>query len=76
MQTWRDGHGRATDAAEAIRTALASLGVAEAAWSNVRPLVTQTGRPYVDLGTVRADVVEQLAESLRTAATAVCRHVD
>ncbi|WP_329380575.1 hypothetical protein OG625_15200 [Streptomyces sp. NBC_01351] len=66
METWRDGRSRATDATEAIRAALAALGVAEAAWSGVRPLVTQTGRPYVDLGTLRAEVVEQLAEALRS----------
>ncbi|MGW0393137.1 hypothetical protein ACWDYJ_20015 [Streptomyces sp. NPDC003042] len=65
MQTWRDGRTRAADAAEAIRTALAALGVAESAWSGIRPTVTHTGRPYVHLGMIRADVVEQVAEALR-----------
>ncbi|HBF80117.1 MAG TPA: hypothetical protein DD420_09360 [Streptomyces sp.] len=71
MQTWRDGRARATDAAESIRAALAALGVPESAWGGVRPMVTQTGRPYVDLGTLRADVVEQVAEALRGATTSV-----
>lgn len=71
MQTWRDGWARATDAAESIRAALAALGLPESSWSSVRPVVTKTGRPYVDLGTVRADVVEQVAEALRGARTSV-----
>ncbi|GLV97337.1 hypothetical protein ABTX82_26305 [Streptomyces lavendulae] len=65
MQTWRDGWVRATDAAEAVRTALAALGVPEGEWCGLRPLVTKTGGPLVDLGTVRAEAAERLAEALR-----------
>lgn len=65
MQTWRDGWARATDASEAIRAALAASGVPEAAWSGVRPVVTKTGRPYVELGTVQADLAERIAQALR-----------
>jgi hypothetical protein len=68
MQTWRDGWARATDAAEAMRVVLASLGVPEAAWIGVRPVVTKTGRPYVELGTVQADLAEQIAEAFRVSA--------
>ncbi|MFI5762762.1 hypothetical protein ACIA8F_17685 [Streptomyces sp. NPDC051563] len=32
MQTWRDGRAKATDATEAIRAALASLGLPGSAW--------------------------------------------
>ncbi|MER5933485.1 hypothetical protein [Streptomyces sp. NPDC002054] len=71
MQTWRDGWTRAADAAESIRAALAALGLPESAWSSVRPTVTKTGRPYVELGTLRADVAEQIAEALRGAMTSV-----
>lgn len=65
MQTWRDSWTRATDSAESIRAALAALGVPEAAWTSVRPVVTKTGRAYVELGTVQAEVVEEIAEALR-----------
>lgn len=65
MQTWRDGHDRATDATEAIRAALAALGVPESSLTGLRPTVTHTGRPYVHLGMLPADVVQQIAEALR-----------
>jgi hypothetical protein len=71
MRPWRDGWTRATDAAESIRAALAALGLPESARSSVRPTVTKTGRPYVELGTLRADVVEQIAEDLRGATASV-----
>ncbi|WP_371678809.1 hypothetical protein [Streptomyces sp. NBC_01276] len=69
MQTWRDGWVRATDAAEAVRTSLAALGVSEDAWRGLRPLVTEAGGPLVDLGTVRAEAAERLAEALRAVMT-------
>ncbi len=69
MQTWRDGHGRATDAAESLRAALASLGVPESTWSGIRPSVTHTGKPYVHLGMLSADVVERIAEAMRITET-------
>ncbi|WP_327285520.1 MULTISPECIES: hypothetical protein [unclassified Streptomyces] len=65
MQTWRDAHTRATDAREALAAALAALDVPETTWNTVRPAVTHNGTPYVHLGMIRADVVEQMAEALR-----------
>lgn len=65
MQTYRDGRKQATDAAEAIRAALASLGLPESVWGSVRPMVTHSGKPYVHLGMVRADVAEKVAEAMR-----------
>ncbi|MER5813001.1 hypothetical protein ABT143_33275 [Streptomyces sp. NPDC002033] len=65
MQTWRDGHTRATDALESFRAALAALGIPEATWTGMRPTVTFNGLPYVHLGMLPADVVEQIAEVLR-----------
>ncbi|WP_329103701.1 hypothetical protein [Streptomyces sp. NBC_01439] len=69
MQTWRDGHTRATDAAESLRAALAALGVPETAWSGMRPTVTYNGLAYVHLGMLPADVVEQIAEAMRATRT-------
>lgn len=69
MQTWRDGRAKATDATEAIRAALASLGLPESAWGGVRPTVTFNGLPYVHLGMLPADVVEQMAEAMRVTRT-------
>lgn len=67
MQTWRDGRTRADAAATAIREALYALGLSEAAVRGIRPVVTPSGRPYVDLGMLRADQVEQAAKAIRTA---------
>lgn len=68
MQTWRDSWTRATDATDAIRAALAALGVPEATWSTVMPAVTHSGQAYVNLGMIPADAAEQLAEALRSPA--------
>ncbi|WP_244207197.1 hypothetical protein [Streptomyces swartbergensis] len=65
MQTYRDGRKEATDAAEAIREALAGLGLPESVWGSVRPMVTRSGKPYVHLGMVRADAAEKMAEAMR-----------
>lgn len=69
MQTWRDAWGRADDASESIRAALAALGVPESVWGTLRPSVTHNGHAYVDFGKLPADVVEQIAEALRLPAT-------
>ncbi|MFI1835967.1 hypothetical protein [Streptomyces olivaceoviridis] len=66
MQTYRDGRARATDASEAIRAALASLGIPESVWGSIRPLVTHRGSPYVHLGMIRADMVEKIAAAIQT----------
>ncbi|QOV37653.1 hypothetical protein IM697_04270 [Streptomyces ferrugineus] len=66
METWRDARSRAVGAAEALRAALAALGVPESVWGTVRPMVTHKGTPYVHVGMVRAEVAEQIAEAMRT----------
>ncbi|MET9813897.1 hypothetical protein [Streptomyces sp. NPDC006355] len=65
MQTYRDGRKQATDAAEAIREALAGLDLPESVWGGVRPMVTHSGKPYVHLGMVRADAAEKMAEAMQ-----------
>ncbi|WP_435244528.1 hypothetical protein [Streptomyces sioyaensis] len=67
MQTWREGHKRADEAAAAIREALFALGLSEAIGRGIRPVVTQSGKPYVDLGMLRADQVELAAKAIRAA---------
>lgn len=68
MQTYRDGRKQATDAAEAVREALAGLGLPESVWGSVRPMVTHSGAPYVHIGMLRADAAERMAEAMRTPA--------
>ncbi|MBV1947398.1 MULTISPECIES: hypothetical protein [Streptomyces] len=71
MQTYPDGRQAADDAAEAIRTALAGLGLPERVWGGVRPMVTHSGKPYVHLGMVRAEVAKRIAEAMQASASAV-----
>ncbi|WP_405609053.1 hypothetical protein [Streptomyces sp. NBC_00076] len=71
MQTYRDGRKQAEDAAEALREALAALGLPERVWSSVRPMVTHSGNAYVHLGMVRADAAVKMAEAMQAAAEAV-----
>ncbi|MGC9539524.1 hypothetical protein [Streptomyces sp. UG1] len=66
MGTYRARRREATEAAEAIRAALAALGLPERVWGSVRPVVTHRGTPYVHIGMVRADVAEKMAEAMRT----------
>ncbi|WP_435283299.1 hypothetical protein [Streptomyces koelreuteriae] len=70
MQAYRDGRSKATEAAEAVREALAGLGFPESVWGSVRPMVTRSGKPYVHLGMVRADVAEKIAEAMRASSSA------
>ncbi|OII67704.1 hypothetical protein BJP39_06385 [Streptomyces sp. CC77] len=70
MQTWRDARERAVDAAEAVRVALAALGLPENVWRGVRPVVTHKGTAYVHVGMVSADAAERLAEAVRPSASA------
>ncbi|MEO3976378.1 hypothetical protein [Streptomyces sp. CAU 1734] len=67
MQNWRDERSAAGDAAEALREALADLGVPERDCRSISPVVTGAGTPYVHLGMLRPDAVEQIAEALRRA---------
>jgi len=66
MQTWRDARTRAVEAAEALRSALAALGLPESVWGSVRPTVTHKGAAYVHVGMVRAEAAERIAEAVRT----------
>ncbi|MDO0938652.1 hypothetical protein QQY66_45640 [Streptomyces sp. DG2A-72] len=68
MQTYRDGRKAASAASEAIREALAGLGLPESVWGSVRPMVTHSGTAYVHLGMVRADVAERMAEAMQAPA--------
>ncbi|MFE7575501.1 hypothetical protein ACFU5Z_12240 [Streptomyces sp. NPDC057521] len=70
MQTYRDGRQAADDAANALRAALAGLGLPERVWVDVRPMVTNSGKPYVHLGMMRADAVAAIAEAIGTPADA------
>lgn len=67
MQTWRNSQSRAVDATTALREALAALGVPERVQQHLRPMVTHSGAPFVHVGMVRAEHVEQIAEALRAA---------
>ncbi|MDT9694733.1 hypothetical protein [Streptomyces sp. P17] len=71
MDTYRAGRKEATEAAEAVRAALAALGLPERVWGSVRPMVTHKGSPYVHIGMVRADAAEKMAEAMRAPAEAV-----
>ncbi|MEW1546026.1 hypothetical protein [Streptomyces tsukubensis] len=66
MQTWRDARSKAVDATEAIRAAMAAIGLPEAFWSSLRPVVTHSGKSYVNVGMVPAEAAEQIAEAMRT----------
>lgn len=64
MDTYRAGRQAATDAADAVRDALAGLGLPESAWRGIRPMVTHSGKAYVHVGMIRADAAATLAEAL------------
>ncbi|GGZ70892.1 hypothetical protein GCM10010344_42030 [Streptomyces bluensis] len=68
MQTWRDSRSRADSATDALREALAGLGIPERVQRHLRPMVTHRGSPMVHVGMLQAEHVEQIAEALRVAA--------
>ncbi|MFF0451245.1 hypothetical protein ACFYT4_33540 [Streptomyces sp. NPDC004609] len=68
MQTWRNARITAETAAQALQDALASLGVPERVRQSIRPVVTASGRAYVEIGMPGPNIAEQLAEALRAAA--------
>lgn len=70
MQTWRDSRSRADNATTALREALAALGLPERVQQHLRPMVTHSGTPLVQVGMLKAEYVEQIAEALRIAAEA------
>ncbi|MFI8522682.1 hypothetical protein ACIGEZ_33550 [Streptomyces sp. NPDC085481] len=51
---------------EALRTAMAALGLPEASWSGIRAVVTHRGAAYVHVGLIPAAAAEVLAEALRS----------
>ena len=70
MQTWRDSRSQADNATNALREALAALGIPERVQRPLRPMVTPSGKPLVPLGMIHAEHIEQIAEALRIAAGA------
>jgi hypothetical protein len=68
MQTWRHSRSRADDATEALREALAALGISARMLERLRPMVTHSGKPLVHVGILGAEHAEQIAEALRAAA--------
>ncbi|MGW0575423.1 hypothetical protein ACWD25_05510 [Streptomyces sp. NPDC002920] len=70
MQTWRDSHARADNATTALREALAALDLPERIQRHLRPMVTHQGAPFVHVGLLSAEHVEQIAAALRIAAEA------
>ncbi|WP_176711216.1 hypothetical protein [Streptomyces sp. Ncost-T6T-1] len=67
MQQWRDGRKAAENATEALSGALVALGIETERVSHLRPVVAYSGRPYVHMGVMPADLVERMAEALRHA---------
>ncbi|MFE7456748.1 hypothetical protein [Streptomyces sp. NPDC057554] len=65
MQQWRDGRKAAENATEALSGALVALGIDTERVSHLRPMVAYSGRPYVHMGAMPADLVERMAEALR-----------
>ncbi|MFF0449096.1 hypothetical protein ACFYT4_22265 [Streptomyces sp. NPDC004609] len=68
MQTWRNARAVAETAALALQTAFDAFGIPERACPTVRPLVSTSGRAYVEVGLLHPDVAEQVAETLRRSA--------
>lgn len=65
MQQWRDGRKAAENATEALSGALVALGIEAERVSHLRPVVAYSGRPYVHMGAMPADLVERMAEAVR-----------
>lgn len=66
MAEWQDGWDRAENATQALREALEGMGAPEDVRRRLRPLVSDRGTPWVDVGQVPAHVAERLAEVLRS----------
>ncbi|MFE2374670.1 hypothetical protein [Streptomyces sp. NPDC059398] len=69
MQTWRYGRALARDAAEAVRAALATLGIPEAGGSEIRPALVYHGQVFAHVGMVPADVVGPMDEAMKVTET-------
>lgn len=72
LREWRNGHAAANRASEALRTALAALGIPERHYRHIRPAMASTGRPYVYLGLLSAGAAGTIAEALRHHLTHPC----
>ncbi|MGW5676273.1 hypothetical protein ACWEV4_14550 [Streptomyces sp. NPDC003860] len=64
-EEWRACWKRADHAAERLREVMDALGVPEGKRGPVRPLVTNKGTAFVDIGMLRDDVVLKLVEAVR-----------
>jgi len=70
MQTWRDSRSRAENATQALREALVAIGLPQCVQEHPRPMVTHSGMPFVHVGMLKAEYVEQIADALCVAAEA------
>lgn len=66
MQQWRDGRKAAQNPTETLSGASVALGIEPERVSHLRPVVACSGRPYVHMGAMPADLVERMAEALRS----------
>ncbi|MGK5630301.1 hypothetical protein [Streptomyces sp. URMC 123] len=64
MPQWRERWQRADRAADALRGALAALGVPRSAHGPIRGVVTHQGHVLVDVGMLREDAAAAVAAAL------------
>ncbi|MEV3855975.1 hypothetical protein AB0J38_16825 [Streptomyces sp. NPDC050095] len=64
MEPYKSARAEADHIAALLRAALIRAGVSEAQASRIRPLVTGTGRAYVELGAFRMTDANKLLEAL------------
>lgn len=69
MQQWRGSWDRAQSARDALCGALEALGVPQPVRDRLRPVVSSKGAAWVEPGLMAADVVEHIAEAIRTGLT-------
>ncbi|MFE0131769.1 hypothetical protein ACFWY6_09345 [Streptomyces sp. NPDC059037] len=66
MQKWRDSLRTAADASNALREALAALGIPPEVCDGIRPMVgRRQGHAYVSLPDIKAEHIERIAEAVR-----------
>ncbi|TGB07535.1 hypothetical protein E2651_21500 [Streptomyces sp. MZ04] len=66
MQKWRDSLRTAADASNALRDALAALGLPQEVCDGIRPMVGRPqGHAYVALPALKAEHVQRIAEAVR-----------
>ncbi|MFR0353745.1 hypothetical protein [Streptomyces sediminimaris] len=64
MDQYKSARAEAEHVAGLLRAALTRAGVPEAEAARVRPLVTSTGRAYVELGAFRVGTASKLLDDL------------